>query len=55
MTEPFPNNFARRFAELKDTIRDCERCEHYKAYRRDDGSTGYACEHWDCEFTPKGE
>lgn len=45
----------RRFAELKEIAKECERCEHYKAYTRQDGSTGFTCEHYACEFTPKNE
>ena len=53
MNDPFLTDMARRFAELKEIVRECEKCEHYKPYTRKDGSTGMACEHWSCEFTPK--
>ena len=53
MNDPFLNDMAKRFAELKEIARECEKCEHYKPYTRKDGSTGMACEHWSCEFTPK--
>ena len=51
--DPFLNDFAKRFAELKEIARECEGCEHYKPYTRKDGSIGMSCEHWTCEFTPK--
>ena len=53
MSDPFLNDMAKRFAELKEIARECEKCERYKPYTRDDGSIGMACEHWSCEFTPK--
>ena len=53
MGDPFLNDMAKRFAELKEITRECEKCEKYKPYTRKDGSTGMACEHWTCEFTPK--
>lgn len=55
MKDPFLSDFARRFAELKDIAKECERCEHYKSYTRKDGSTGMACEHWECDFSPKAD
>ena len=55
MDDPFLNDFARRFSELKEIAKECEGCEHYKPYTRKDGSTGMTCEHYACEFTPKGE
>lgn len=55
MNSPFFNDFARRFAELNEITKECKVCEHYKPYTRPDGSTGMTCEHYACEFTPKGE
>lgn len=53
MNDPFLTDMAKRFAELKEIARECEKCERYKPYTRKDGSTGMACERWNCEFTPK--
>lgn len=53
MNDPFLNDMAKRFAELKEITRECEKCEHYQTYIRDDGTVGYRCEHYACEFTPK--
>ena len=53
MNDPFLNDFRRRFEELKEIAKECEKCEHYKPYIRPDGSTGFTCEHYACEFTPK--
>lgn len=53
MNDPFLNDFARRFAELKEIAEECKTCEHYKPYTRQDGSTGFTCEHYACEYVPK--
>jgi hypothetical protein len=55
MNDTFLSDMVRRFAELKEIVKDCEKCEHYQAYVREDGTVGYICEHYACEFTPKGE
>lgn len=53
MNDPFLNDMTKRFAELKEIAKECEECERYQTYIRDDGTVGYRCEHYTCEFTPK--
>lgn len=53
MNDPFLNDFAKRFAELKEIAAECEKCEYYQTYIRDDGTVGYRCENCTCEFSPK--